>query len=184
MQRSKNVYHKGDRVGMLTVIEDLGASNSQYYYLTKCDCGKESKVRGSDLSRRTKRNKYTTSCGCVNNLSGKGSHSWRGCGDIPLGLFSKIKQTAKWRNIEFLITIEDISEQWEKQEKKCYLSGIELNIKSRDNRTASLDRLDSNIGYTKENIRFCHKHINMMKGVYDKDYFIEICNSVAEANRC
>jgi hypothetical protein len=69
-----------------------------------------------------------------------------------------------------------------KQSRKCALTGIELKFprasKDRDY-TASLDRIDSAIGYVEGNVQWVHKDINMMKRIYSQDYFIRMCKLVA-----
>ena len=60
-----------------------------------------------------------------------------------------------------------------------------LNSKSVDKKrkfTASLDRIDSKLGYELNNIQWVHKDINMMKQAYTNNYFIEHCKLVAANN--
>ena len=49
------------------------------------------------------------------------------------------------------------------------------------NRTASLDRIDSKLGYTSNNIQWVHKDLNYMKSDLDQSVFIEWCRKVVEA---
>lgn len=49
----------GRKYGQLTVLRFEGARNGQAYFLCQCNCGKEVRVRGSNLRR-----KNTMSCGC------------------------------------------------------------------------------------------------------------------------
>ena len=65
-----------------------------------------------------------------------------------------------------------------KQNKKCALTGSELEI----NVTASVDRIDSKKGYTKDNVQWVHKKVNLMKGTMSQKDFIETCKSVVETN--
>ena len=69
---------------------------------------------------------------------------------------------------------------------KCALTGIELKIgrrKEADLTTASLDRIDSNKPYCKNNIQWVHKQINLMKHAADQNEFIKFCKLVAEKNK-
>lgn len=96
-----------------------------------------------------------------------------------------IKNNSQVRDHEFKITIEDAWEQFKGQDGKCALSGLPIDLpKSRYEldsiKTASLDRIDSSIGYTKENIQWVHKHINMMKRALVQSEFIELCKAVAQ----
>jgi hypothetical protein len=101
---------------------------------------------------------------------------------------------------EFSITLEDVYNLWIKQDKKCALTGIPIDFKNQNFRqlterpshikhkkkfkydlicTASLDRINSDKGYIKDNIQLVHKDINMMKNDYDQDYFINMCNLIS-----
>lgn len=58
----KAINITGERYGRLTAIRQEGSSGGQRMWICICDCGKETKVRQSDL-RRGK----TKSCGCFKN---------------------------------------------------------------------------------------------------------------------
>lgn len=44
--------------------------------------------------------------------------------------------------------------------------------------TASLDRIDSSLGYTKSNVQWVHKDINRLKNNYNQDDFIGMCMEI------
>lgn len=48
--------------------------------------------------------------------------------------------------------------------------------------TMSVDRIDSNKGYTKDNIWIVHKDVNLIKQDYDIKYFISMCKAIANNN--
>ena len=125
------------------------------------------------------------SCSCIKKNTGPKSFMWSGCGEIGKSYFSSVENGAKLRNLEFLITIEDIWNLFLEQGRMCAISGIHLNLpkKSRDiNANASLDRKDSFKGYTKDNIQWVDKSINYAKQqMSDKD-FIDLCRIVYEFN--
>lgn len=83
--------------------------------------------------------------------------------------FRNIIKRNKIRNIEIDITIEDLINQWEKQRGICEFTGLNLVISSYSKieknpiYSASLDRIDSSKGYTKDNIRWISRSINYMK---------------------
>lgn len=96
-----------------------------------------------------------------------------------------IKQKRKNRNLEFSITSEELEEVWNSQNGKCNLTGESLTLgKSRTDstRTASLDRIDSSVGYVKSNVQWLHKHVNNMKQSLNESYFIEMCRKIV--NNC
>lgn len=105
--------------------------------------------------------------------------------DIPSKYFKKLKYGAKKRGLLFEITMEDIWNQYLKQNKKCMLTGQliqfsgNLNLKNK----ASVDRIDSSKGYTKDNIQILDKDINIMKLKFNQQYFISLCNKVTVYNK-
>lgn len=45
---------------------------------------------------------------------------------------------------------------------------------------ASIDRIDSNLGYVRNNIQWVLKDINKMKNDFDQSHFIELCSKVSK----
>lgn len=97
--------------------------------------------------------------------------------------FQRIKKNAEKRNIKFYISIYDIENQYEKQNKTCALSGEELFFNQRITKgNASVDRIDSNKDYTINNIQIVHKDINSAKFTKSNIDFITLCKKVAKYN--
>lgn len=118
-----------------------------------------------------------------NKKHGKNNHNWKGYKDIPSSFFNTIKTNAEKRKISFDLKIEDIWDLFIKQNKKCALSGIELyfsNHISLNKGNASLDRIDSSKGYTKGNIQWVHKDINIMKMDLSQNQFIDFCHKISK----
>lgn len=166
----------------LTIIEKIFNKGSHTRYKCICICGKEFTPRASHVDRGT-----TTSCGCVRTMLTK-QRQWKGYGDISMSLWTHIKESAKKRNIFFNITIKECWNLFLNQNRKCNISNIELYFPlTYENRlkgefTASLDRIDSSKGYTIDNIQWVHKDINKMKLDYSQEYFISLCNLIAQNN--
>lgn len=86
------------------------------------------------------------------------------------------------------IEVDDILNIWIAQQGKCALSSIPLelpNSKSscRDIRTcASLDRIDSNGGYTKDNVQWVSASINYLKGSLSQRDTIELISWIRNNN--
>jgi len=110
------------------------------------------------------------------NVAKSKNPSWKGFNEIPGKVFSKLKLGAIQRDLSFDITIEDIWNQYYKQEKVCAYTGINL-VWGLD---ASIDRIDSNLGYTIDNIQIVHKAINMLKRDMPHEAFISWCTLVAD----
>lgn len=99
--------------------------------------------------------------------------------------FKDIKRSAKRRNKEFSLTLEYISGLFEQQQQRCALSGLEIDFgRARSAKTtASLDRIDSSLGYVEGNVQWVHKDINMMKKNLPDEYFILLCSYVCDYNK-
>lgn len=84
------------------------------------------------------------------------------------------------------VTLEDLKKQWEKQEGICPFTGIDLDISEYkkinvDLKTsASIDRIDSNQGYIKDNIQWVSRAINLMKNNMSDEETWEMCRLIAE----
>lgn len=147
-------------------------------------CGKDREYANEGSLRRAALLKTTcASCRTIrNNKKRKGTKgkdknpAWRGYKDVPGKVFSKLKRGAVQRDLVFEITIQDIQEIYEQQNKCCAFSGLPLFW----GQTASVDRIDSKKGYTKENVQIVHKQLNMIKRDTPNEQFIEWCILVAE----
>ncbi len=61
---------------------------------------------------------------------------------------------------------------------RCYLSGLPLYYNNSGDNNISIDRLDSSKPYSIDNVRLCHKTLNLMKGTLTIKDFINYCNYV------
>ena len=83
--------------------------------------------------------------------------------------FNSIIQGAKIRNIEFNIKFKDYLQFYN---MACFYCGASSAI--------GLDRLDSSIGYKKDNIVSCCTACNLMKGTLDQRDFVFQCMKIAK----
>ena len=81
-------------------------------------------------------------------------------------------------NIKFQcnLTLQDLKDVWDKQQGTCPYTGLILELPSTKPYTnklakASLDRIDSSKGYTKDNIQFLSPYINFMKSDLTQEEF-------------
>src|SRR5690554_849704 len=156
--------------------------NGHIRWTCKCECGGTHDVLSTHLLSGK-----VNHCGCLKK-SGLRHAQWSGCGDISGNYWYSLKSGANGskgrREIEFSITIEYAWDLFLYQEKRCALSGETLEfthengIRVRSRGTASLDRIDSSLGYIEGNVQWVHKDINLMKGRLDEEVFIKWCRNV------
>ena len=168
----------GQTFGRLIVIKK--ASVDKFHkarWVCKCSCGKTKTVNASSLLR-----KLTLSCGCL-----KAERARSGFKDISGQWWRRQKNSAFQRKIPFKVTEEDVWDLYERQDRKCALTDLPITFCADGNRpekqTASLDRIDSYKGYSKDNIQIVHKTINIVKGWLDEEDFFALCNLVANKHR-
>lgn len=103
--------------------------------------------------------------------------------ELPNNILNQIKNHAKSKNREMTLTEEDIMEIYEKQNRKCALSGWDITFTEyKEKASASIDRKDCSKGYTKDNIQITHVDVNLSKRIYSDEYYIKICKAVAKHN--
>jgi len=90
------------------------------------------------------------------------------------------KNSANKRKQEFSLEINNIVDFWNKQDKICAYSGLEMTLEAGKLNTVSIERIDSNIGYTKENTILVCQAINRMKSDFSYEDFYMLCQSVAK----
>lgn len=153
------------------------------FAVCECKCGNTTNVRVDSLLDGA-----TKSCGCGVGLIGNKSPKWKGYQEISGSKWLAIQKSASKRSIAFDIAIEDAWQIFKKQNRKCNLSNLEIYFakthrgKFRNETTASLDRVDSSIGYENNNVQWLHRDINKMKWEFEENYFIKMCGLVFKNN--
>lgn len=159
----------GETYDKLTVI-GFDPNNGRKLAICKCICG-------NTINRRPEllKTNITNNCGC--NHRG----NWKGIGEISQTFINRIIRNAKNRNLSFDISKEFLWELYLQQEGKCALSGLDISFaeKTTEPNEASLDRIDSDKGYVKDNVQWVHKDINKMKMELNESRFIELCKLVS-----
>ena len=165
-------------------------------FKVKCKCGNIKEVRADWL-----KNKLRTACkNCISKRVYKESielgkkvgfilhHA--GEGNLTKTFFGYMKRNATKRNLIWDLDIIFLWKLFLKQDKKCKLTGLPLEMSEKihlsnidwESMTASLDRIDSKKGYTRDNVQWLHKDINRLKNNYKQEYFIEMCKLIAKNN--
>lgn len=87
-------------------------------------------------------------------------------------VFRLAKSGARQRKKDFIIELNDIINLWEKQKELCAYTGIKMTLEKGGEKkpsSLSLDRINSNIGYTKENIHLVCLFVNYGKNGFSHD---------------
>lgn len=119
------------------------------------------------------------------------NHRWvsTGVGKVSGTLMTYMKRKAKDRNLEFLVTAEELWNLFKSQKERCALSGVKITLSTtidknhninRKEHTASLDRIDNSKGYTIDNVQWVHKVVNAMRRQYSVQEYVEWCTLVSE----
>lgn len=166
------------KYGSLIVKERSNLNKKTGIWKCQCSCGAIKHIAGCDLT-----NGLIIRCReCtlkINNAS-----CW--VGELPLHYWRRMLVSAKRRKILVNITPEEALSIFLKQDRKCALSGVNINFPPYTSKyhlgNASLDRKDSNIDYTIDNIQWIHKDLNRMKSDFNEKSFIDWCKKVCSYN--
>jgi hypothetical protein len=90
------------------------------------------------------------------------------------------KNAAVKRNQEFDLDIANIVDCWNNQSQICAYSGREMTLEAGKLNTVSIERIDSNVGYTPQNTVLVCQAINRMKSDFPFEDFYELCADVAQ----
>lgn len=88
---------------------------------------------------------------------------------------NKYRKSAISRGIEWDLSHEYIESIFN---GKCALTGWDIGTEYLTGK-ASLDRIDSSIGYVNGNVQWVHSMVNMSKNKYNQDDFVHMCISVS-----
>ena len=174
----------GSRFGRLVVTDVVLESGDKVR--VSCDCGVDKEVRINNL-----RSGKTISCGCQNNENRINSAKQMQLKNkkmypkstIPEPVWKKILDCAKNRKIKVELIKEEAYALLLDQHCLCALSGLEISLPSApsdsNNFTASLDRIDPDLGYKMGNVQWVHKTVNLMKNAVPQDIFVSMCHQIA-----
>jgi len=173
----------GKKYAYLTVVGTEYNSRLHQWVLTiKCDCGRISTETAPKLVNGDRKSCGVIGCsyrGVVRQENGKKA-GWTGCGEIYGCRWDQWRIGAEKRGLAFDISIEYAWELFEKQGRKCALTGEPISFGNSWNRkcTASLDRIDSAKPYIEGNVQWVQTRVNLMKRSMDEAEFIELCGLI------
>ena len=169
----------GQKMGRWTVLERFFPPPVQghTYWLCRCECGTVKPVNAGDL----KAGRSTKCLACTVERKRQARH--------PINpVFSHVRGNALKRGIAFDIDKDYAYEVFQSQNQRCALTGLPLKIEREYNETyyssctASLDRIDSTIGYVRGNVQWVYKPLNLMKWKLSQTEFVRLCKLVAASN--
>ncbi len=150
--------------------------------LCQCSCGVIKNVYYTHM--KSKKSLGCTKCA---KPCGKDSPYFKGVEEISADwwrshVFRGKAGNKNRKNIPVNITKEQAWDQFLKQDRKCALTGTEIEFPAVNSAhgTASLDRIDSDLGYEVGNVQWVHKDVNIMKNKFTQKRFIEVCQQVAK----
>lgn len=118
---------------------------------------------------------------CSNRNTDNSHRGWhRG---VRISWYNKFKSSAELREIPWYISMDDVADTMDGQGSRCALTGWDISFPDwghSQDAPASIDRIDSSLGYTKDNIQLVVRKVNMMKQQYTQEEFIEVCKAVAD----
>jgi len=118
---------------------------------------------------------------CNSCIEIKHGSSFKGIGNISAEYMYSIKYNANVRNISLYIDINFLWDLFLKQRGYCAITGLPLVLSTRKKeQTASLDRIDSSIGYAESNVQWVHKDVNCIKWDFSIVYLKQISKQVID----
>lgn len=97
-------------------------------------------------------------------------------------LLESARERAKKKNLLIDIDLEYLLELYEKQNKQCALTGIDFLLERRSDGHKhftpfgpSLDKIDHNKGYTKDNVRLVCVMVNLSLNTFGDECFDKMC---------
>lgn len=114
-------------------------------------------------------------------------HSFRGWAKRILKYCkdSRVGKIGRRRCIEFSLKFEDVVMLWLMQGGMCAITGQKMRYDAESyafNRP-SIDRIDNNKGYNKNNIRLVWAFVNQARGIHSDEILIQCCKAVADNNK-
>lgn len=171
----------GKKFGGIIIKEKLDIINGRL--LVSCEC-----LECKKIFKATFHNVYRgnyKSCGCLQHALNHKNPKWRGVGEISQSFMYSIQRGALNRNLKFNVSAEFLWNLFLKQNRKCAISGVKLRFQETRldyDATASLDRINSSIGYEEGNLQWVHKDVNYMKQSMNNEDFINWISIIYKYN--
>lgn len=163
--------------GNVLSVSDPGGNGRHIKYKCICGCGKEFITYSNRLAKAN-----TISCSVCSAKRRRTQHPIKNYLWKSLEYGARVRRNG--RGIDFNLDKDAVYNLFVKQNFKCALTGVDICLPqciteyNKGLYTASLDRIDSNLGYTIDNVQWIHKKLNWMKGALSQQEFIDWCKLV------
>jgi len=142
----------------------------------KCSgCGIEQTYTRKDHAKQS----FLSDWQCKKCVASAKGFSHNGAIGAQRRMFNKFQKSAAKRGLDWKLSFEYFCSIFT---GKCELTGWEI-LTTWNNCTASLDRIDSSLGYIEGNVRWVHVMVNMCKNKYSDKDFISMCNAIASKHK-
>lgn len=165
-----------------TRVHFYPSGSSHHIWLVRCSCGNEVETQAQKVTLA----KFgCRECNKKIHLKTDSPH-WKGGLYVSHYFLAKVKKGAERlsRTLPVEVGIDYLDSLWAAQNGRCAYTNIELIIGGNgEETTASLDRIDSSVGYIEGNVQFVHKDINRMKWTLSDGQFRKMCRLVTENDK-
>lgn len=116
------------------------------------------------------------------NYSGKNCKTYTGYEGITGAYIAQMRRNARVRNRKFDLNPKYLWQLYEKQNRKCAISGLYIDFIVNSNNRAALDRINPSKDYLKGNVQWVYNKINYMKWDLKQQDFIRLCKIITKYN--
>jgi len=161
------------------------------YTTIQCsNCGNSFNKPLNEYNRRLKDEKLvfycSRRCSAIKNINNFGDkRNTTPPKSLPQNPFNYYLRNIKKRTHDVDIDLDYLKQLWEKQEGICPYSKIKMELNTHSHRhenkknIASLDRIDSSLGYIKGNVQFIILPLNYMKNTMNEKDFLDLLKEIA-----
>jgi len=105
-------------------------------------------------------------------------------GSVRVSWYNSFMKSAATRGYSWGLTPEFVDTMHQEQDGLCYYSGLPIGWDvSGWNHTASIDRINNDLGYLESNVQLVHKEVNMLRGALSDDRFKELCHLISNKTK-
>ena len=184
-KRAEHPAPAGERHGRLVCLGDgpidwkTKCGKRRRAFICECDCGKRPLIAAGNWYSG-----ISNSCGCLKDET-TFARCFKGVGSLTGTYIGRVKRRAEEGGISFSVSKEYLWSLFQQQGAKCALTGLPIDLapptaKKRGLavQTASLDRINSMLGYEPGNVQWVHATANKMKLDHTQENFLWWCRQV------